>query len=68
MKFCVFGIFLFQWQRRRIYLRQDELAEVGLSDKDIFKGVITDKWRKFMKRQIKRARIDVLRGGGARGD
>uniref|UniRef100_A0ACD6AQ73 Uncharacterized protein n=2 Tax=Avena sativa TaxID=4498 RepID=A0ACD6AQ73_AVESA len=42
--------------RGRIYLPQDELAEAGLSDEDIFKGVVTDKWRKFMKRQIKRAR------------
>lgn len=43
--------------RGRIYLPQDELAEAGLSDEDIFKGVVTDKWRKFMKRQIKRARM-----------
>nr|AEG79596.1 chloroplast phytoene synthase 1 [Hordeum chilense] len=33
------------------------LAEAGLSDEDIFKGVVTEKWRKFMKRQIKRARM-----------
>nr|ABW80613.1 phytoene synthase E1 [Thinopyrum obtusiflorum] len=44
-------------RRGRIYLPQDELAEAGLSDEDIFKGVVTDKWRKFMKRQIKRARM-----------
>ncbi|XP_047090359.1 phytoene synthase 2, chloroplastic-like [Lolium rigidum] len=43
--------------RGRIYLPQDELAEAGLSDEDIFRGVVTDKWRKFMKRQIKRARM-----------
>ncbi|CAM0908533.1 unnamed protein product [Alopecurus aequalis] len=43
--------------RGRIYLPQDELAEAGLSDEDIFKGVVTDKWRKFMKSQIKRARM-----------
>jgi phytoene synthase len=30
---------------------------VGLSDEDIFRGVVTDKWRKFMKMQIKRARM-----------
>ncbi|XBI05325.1 hypothetical protein VPH35_133502 [Triticum aestivum] len=44
-------------RRGRIYLPQDELAEAELSDEDIFKGVVTDKWRKFMKRQIKRARM-----------
>nr|AEG79578.1 chloroplast phytoene synthase 1 [Hordeum chilense]AEG79579.1 chloroplast phytoene synthase 1 [Hordeum chilense] len=44
-------------RRGRIYLPQDELAEAGLSDEDIFKGVVTEKWRKFMKRQIKRARM-----------
>ncbi|XBI05329.1 hypothetical protein VPH35_133504 [Triticum aestivum] len=44
-------------RRGRIYLPQDELAEAGLSDEDIVKGVVTDKWRKFMKRQIKRARM-----------
>jgi len=43
--------------RGRIYLPQDELAEAGLSDEDIFNGVVTDKWRKFMKSQIKRARM-----------
>ena len=47
---------------------QDELAEAELSDEDIFKGVVTDKWRKFMKRQIKRARMffeEAERGGTA---
>ncbi|KAG5221695.1 phytoene synthase [Salix suchowensis] len=36
---------------------QDELAQAGLSDEDIFKGKVTDKWRSFMKGQIKRARM-----------
>ncbi|KAF8389618.1 hypothetical protein HHK36_024137 [Tetracentron sinense] len=44
-------------RRRRIYLPQDELAQAGLSDEDIFAGKVTDKWRNFMKRQIKRARM-----------
>jgi phytoene synthase len=44
-------------RRGRIYLPQDELAEAGLSDEDIFNGVVTNKWRSFMKRQIKRARM-----------
>ncbi|PIN16050.1 Squalene synthetase [Handroanthus impetiginosus] len=43
-------------RRGRIYLPQDELAQAGLSDEDIFAGKVTDKWRNFMKKQIKRAR------------
>nr|BAE79553.1 phytoene synthase [Chrysanthemum x morifolium] len=43
-------------RRGRVYLPQDELAQAGLSDEDIFAGKVTDKWRIFMKRQIKRAR------------
>ncbi|XP_062229899.1 phytoene synthase 1, chloroplastic-like [Phragmites australis] len=44
-------------RRGRIYLPQDELAQAGLSDEDIFSGVVTNRWRNFMKRQIKRARM-----------
>nr|ACY70860.1 phytoene synthase [Coix lacryma-jobi] len=44
-------------RRGRIYLPQDELAQAGLSDEDIFNGVVTNRWRNFMKRQIKRARM-----------
>ncbi|XP_057724830.1 phytoene synthase 2, chloroplastic-like [Arachis stenosperma] len=44
-------------RRGRIYLPQDELAQAGLSEDDIFNGKVTDKWRNFMKGQIKRARI-----------
>lgn len=40
-----------------MYLPQDELAQAGLSDDDIFAGKVTDKWRNFMKSQIKRARM-----------
>lgn len=43
--------------RGRIYLPQDELAQFGLSDEDIFAGKVTDRWRAFMKDQIKRARV-----------
>ena len=43
-------------RRGRVYLPQDELAQAGLSDDDIFAGKVTDKWRNFMKSQIKRAR------------
>ncbi|XVF16777.1 hypothetical protein REPUB_Repub10bG0061500 [Reevesia pubescens] len=43
--------------RGRVYLPQDELARAGLSDDDIFRGQVTDKWKFFMKDQIKRARM-----------
>ncbi|KAL8532265.1 hypothetical protein ACS0TY_008752 [Phlomoides rotata] len=43
-------------RRGRVYLPQDELVQAGLSDEDIFAGKVTDKWRSFMKKQIKRAR------------
>nr|QED90244.1 phytoene synthase [Eschscholzia californica] len=44
-------------RRGRVYLPQDELAQAGLSDEDIFAGKVTDKWRSFMKKQIQRARM-----------
>lgn len=47
----------FSARRGRVYLPQDELAQAGLSDEDIFKGVVTNRWRNFMKQQIKRARM-----------
>ncbi|GFZ02546.1 similar to PHYTOENE SYNTHASE [Actinidia rufa] len=40
----------------RIYIPRDELLQAGLSEEDVFRGEVTDKWRKFMKGQIKRAR------------
>lgn len=43
-------------RRGRVYLPQDELAQAGLSDEDIFVERVTDKWRIFMKKQIQRAR------------
>ncbi|CAJ2634231.1 unnamed protein product [Trifolium pratense] len=44
-------------ERGRVYLPQDELAQAGLSDEDIMSGKVTEKWRNFMKGQIKRARM-----------
>ena len=35
----------------------DELAQAGLTEEDIFRGKVTDKWRRFMKGQIQRARL-----------
>ncbi|KAJ9183129.1 hypothetical protein P3X46_007035 [Hevea brasiliensis] len=42
--------------RGRVYLPQDELAEFGLCDKDVFARKVSDRWREFMKEQITRAR------------
>ncbi|KAI5065248.1 hypothetical protein GOP47_0019943 [Adiantum capillus-veneris] len=44
-------------RRGRIYLPRDELARFGLSEDDIFAGIVTEKWKAFMKDQIKRARM-----------
>ncbi|KAK1284820.1 hypothetical protein QJS10_CPB21g01169 [Acorus calamus] len=44
-------------RRGRIYLPHDELELAGISEDDIFRGIVTDKWRNFMKGQIKRARM-----------
>nr|QCI61142.1 Phytoene synthase [Crocus sativus] len=43
--------------RNRIYLPQDELAQFGLSDEDIFSRKVTSRWREFMTEQISRARL-----------
>lgn len=50
------GVLWCSARRGRIYLPQDELVEAGISDQDIFSGIVTDKWRNFMKQQITRAR------------
>lgn len=42
--------------RGRVYLPQYELAQFGLTDKDVFSRKVTDAWRDFMKEQIIRAR------------
>ena len=44
------------WQRGRVYLPQDELTEFGLAETDIATGVVSDKWRDFMRFQIERNR------------
>lgn len=36
---------------------QEELKLAGITPEYIFKGKVTDKWRNFMKGQIKRARM-----------
>lgn len=43
--------------RGRVYLPQDELAQFGIRNEDVFAGKVTDQWREFMKEQITRARF-----------
>lgn len=43
-------------ERGRIYLPQDELAQFGLTEQDLFACKVTDKYKEFMKFQIQRAR------------
>ena len=44
------------WRRGRIYLPQDELAAYGLQEADLDAGVVTERWRTFMRFQIARTR------------
>ena len=44
------------WERGRLYLPLDELAAFDLSEDDIAKGVVDDRWRAFMRFQIERTR------------
>eukprot|EP00746_Dinoflagellata_sp_MGD_P125705 gnl/MRDRNA2_/MRDRNA2_60543_c0_seq1.p1 gnl/MRDRNA2_/MRDRNA2_60543_c0~~gnl/MRDRNA2_/MRDRNA2_60543_c0_seq1.p1 ORF type:complete len:541 (+),score=75.33 gnl/MRDRNA2_/MRDRNA2_60543_c0_seq1:165-1625(+) len=42
--------------RGRIYLPQDELQDFGITEEDLITGKVTEKYEKFMKFQIARAR------------
>lgn len=44
------------WRKGRLYLPLDELAEFGLSENDIARGLVDDRWRHFMAFQIERNR------------
>ena len=44
------------WQTGRVYLPQDELAAFGLSESDLARGQVDERWRSFMKFQIARNR------------
>ena len=44
------------WVNGRVYLPEEELVAFGLSDTDIARGQVTEKWRDFMRFQIKRTR------------
>jgi len=56
--------------RGRVYLPQDELAQFGLCDDDVFSRKVTDQWREFMKEQISRARyyFNLAEGGASQLD
>ncbi len=43
-------------RRGRIYLPLEDLAAFDYTEADLFKGVVDDRWRAFMKFQIQRAR------------
>lgn len=44
------------WRAGRLYLPLEEMAEYGVKEEDIAEGRINDKWRAFMRFQIRRAR------------
>jgi phytoene synthase len=53
------------WANGRLYLPQDELARFGLTEEDVERGVVDDRWRAFMRFQIARARqlyVEALPG------
>jgi phytoene synthase len=45
------------WRSGRLYLPQEELADFDLSEADIAAGIVDDRWRRFMRFQIKRNRV-----------
>jgi phytoene synthase len=49
-------------ERDRVYLPQDELAAAGLSEKDLAAGLVDERFRAFMRRQVTRARDYYRRG------
>ena len=46
----------------RIYLPLDELAQYGVSEEQIARGITDDAWRKLMRFQVERARAMMLSG------
>lgn len=44
------------WRNGRLYLPQEDLQAFGLSEADIDAGVVTERWREFMRFQIARNR------------
>ncbi len=44
------------WRSGRLYLPLDELAQFGLTEAEIARGCVDERWRAFMQYQINRAR------------
>ena len=44
------------WGNGRLYLPQEELGDFGLSEADIARGQVDERWRTFMRFQIERTR------------
>lgn len=61
---CVLTITIFfsSAKEGRIYFPQDELKLAGVTEEDIFSGIVTNKWRNLMKGQVKRARMLLDQG------
>ena len=45
------------WRMGRLYLPKEELDAFGLTEADIEGGLVTNKWREFMRFQVERVRI-----------
>lgn len=45
------------WRMGRLYLPKEELEAFGLNEDDIARGIVTEKWRTFMRFQIERVRV-----------
>ncbi|MGB8214735.1 MAG: squalene/phytoene synthase family protein [Anaerolineales bacterium] len=61
------------WRKGRLYLPLEDLKQFGLTEGDIAGGMVTPRWRKFMRFQIQRVRrmyaeawpgIAMLKGDG----
>jgi phytoene synthase len=44
------------WANGRLYLPQEDLSAFGLTEADVAAGKVDDRWRRFMRFQIERAR------------
>ncbi|WP_374348992.1 phytoene/squalene synthase family protein, partial [Chitinimonas sp.] len=50
------------WQKGRVYLPQDELARMGVTEAQIAAGRLDDNWRALMHYQLDRTRRILLAG------
>lgn len=48
-------------ERGRVYLPSEELAAFGLSEDDLRRGQVDERWRSFMRFQVERARVYYAR-------